>query len=417
MIRKFIILFPVLVTSVSALVIRHDTPTLDYENYGAQAQFNASLNIHQDGDAEFGALAGSTAIDSRWGIHARHTLRSVSDWLDDGNVARIRGTRGKGVSFQGLGSVVVNQVIHYDDDFSRFTNAIDIALVQSKAPHSGLRIAPIYGGWDEVGRVGSAASAANNRNNGNGVSAKQEAQDTSNSNRWYEVRWGGKNEINVLSGSSFQGSPANAILNLDFDHPADTSKSRWGGNTAIDLEYGSMNGDSGSPLYLEKDGVVGQVAGVVSGGSGNVYGSSIVYVRTRAYKNWITDTVLENPDNRTLALDSISDQLVNLGESVNLVASASGSELPPQSVTYSLVNSPVGASIDPVTGAFSWTPEAFVAGTTQSITVQAKEDGVVANAVTSDFAVTINGSEVTDFWSWSGANQLGRSSREVTHTA
>ena len=181
---KILPTFFLLVSSVSALVIRHDTPTLDYENYGNESQFNASLNIHQDGNAEFGALAGSTAIDSRWGVHARHTLKAVSDWLDDGNVARIRGTRGKGVSFQGLGSVVVKQVIHYDDDFSRFSNVIDIALVQSNVPHSGLRIAPIYGGWDEVGRVGSAASAANNRNNGNGVSAKPEAQETSNSNRW-----------------------------------------------------------------------------------------------------------------------------------------------------------------------------------------------------------------------------------------
>ena len=306
MIRSFIPLCFLLIQSVSGLVIRHDTPTLDYENYGKETQFDASLNIFKDGNAEFGALAGSTAIDSRWGVHARHTLKAVSDWLDAGEIARLRGTRWKGVSFQGLSAVKVNQVIHYDDDFSRFSNAIDIALVQTNAPHTGLRIAPLFGGWDEVGRVGSAASAANNRNNGNGVSAKPEAQATSNSNRWYEVRWGGKNDINVVSGSSFQGSPSNAILNLDFDHPTDTSKSRWGGNTAIDLEYGSMNGDSGSPLYVDKNGVEAQIAGVVSGGSGNTYGSSIVYVRIRAYKNWITDTVLANPDSRTLTMNAIS---------------------------------------------------------------------------------------------------------------
>lgn len=402
MIFRISLFFSLLVGSVTALVVRHDTPTLDYENYGKESQFDASLNIHKDGNAEFGALAGSTAIDSRWGVHARHTLRSVSDWLDAGNVARIRGTRGKGVSFQGLGSVVVTQVIHYDDDFSRFSNAIDIALVQSKVAHSGLRIAPIYGGWDEVGRVGSAASAANNRNNGNGVSAKPEAQATSNSNRWYEVRWGGRNEINVLSGNSFQGSPANAILQADFDHPTDRSKSRWGGNTAIDLEYGSMNGDSGSPLYIENNGIAGQLVGVLSGGSGNVYGSSIVYVRTRAYKNWITDTVLANPDNRSLTMNELPDQLVNLGESINLTASASGSELPPQSVTYSLVNPPSGAVIDSATGAISWTPTVNVAGTTQTLTVQAKENGVAQNTVTADFEVTVAGSDITDFWAWSG---------------
>lgn len=400
---RFLFLVPALLASpISALVIRHDTPTLDYENYGKESQFNASANIYKDGDPEFGSLAGSTAIDSRWGVHARHTLRSVSDWLDDGKVARLRGTRWKGVYSQGLGGVVVNQVIHYDDDFSRFSNAIDIALVQTKSSHSALRIAPLFGGWDEVGRVGSGVSGANNRNNGNGVSTKPEAQATSNSNRWYEVRWGGKNDIDVLTGSSFQGSPSNAILQLDFDHPTNTSKSKWGGNTAIDLEYGSMNGDSGSPLYVDKNGVEAQIAGVLSGGSGNVYGSSVIYVRTRAYKNWITDTVLANPDNRTLGLAAIPNQVVNLGDTVNLTAVASGSELPPQSVTYSLVGPPDGAGIDPASGEFTWIPGVSQANTTQTITVMARENGVAANSVTTEFDVSIVGSEIVDFWSWSG---------------
>ncbi|MDB4265196.1 trypsin-like serine protease [bacterium] len=386
----------------SALVIRHDTETLDYENYGRETQFDASLNIFENGNAEFGALGGSTAIDSRWGLHARHTLKTTGDWLDAGNVARLRGTRWSGVSFQGLGAVDVNQVIHYDDDFSRFANAIDIALVQTDAAHTGLRIAPLYGSFDEVGRVGSGASAANNRNYGNGTSAKTRAQETSNSNRWYEVRWGGKNDINVLTGSSFQGSPSNAILKIDFDHPTNTSLSRFGGNTAIDLEYGYMNGDSGSPLYVDKNGVIAQVAGVLSGGSGNRYGDEAVYVRVRSFKNWITDTVLANPDNRTLTLQEIPDQLVDLGESVELSASASGSELPPQSVSYSLLSPPAGASIDATTGVISWTPSVAVADTTQTITVQAIENGVAANSVTTDFQVIVAGDDVVDFWSWSG---------------
>lgn len=386
----------------SALVVRHDTPTLDYENYGKETKFDASLNIFQNGNAEFGALAGSTAIDSRWGVHARHTLRSVSDWLDDGNVARIRGTRWKGVSFQGLGAVDVNQVIHYDDDFTRFANVIDIALVQSKAPTSALRIAPLYGGWDEVGRVGSGVSAANNRNNGNGESAKPEAQATSNSGRWYEVRWGGKNEVNVVSGNSFQGSPSNALLNLDFDHPTNASLNRWGSTTAIELEYGSMNGDSGSPLYLDKDGVEAQVAGVVSGGSGNTYGSSIVYVRTRAYRTWITDTVLANPDIRTLEIEALADQFVAFDDTVTASVQASASDSGPQTISYRLVEGPAGATVDAETGAFSWIPGVVMAGTTQTVTVEAFENGVVQESAQTSFDITVGALEEVDFWSWSG---------------
>ncbi|MGJ8695200.1 MAG: putative Ig domain-containing protein [Verrucomicrobiaceae bacterium] len=392
----------ILPQSLHALIIRHDTPTLDYENYGKNDLFNASSNVYKDGNAEFGSLSGSTAIDSRWGVHARHTLRSVSDWLDDGNKARFRGTKWKGVYSQGLGGVLVNQVIHYDDDFTRFSNVIDIAVVQTNASCSAQRIAPLFAGYDEVGRVGSGVSGANNRRDGADNDRKTEAQNTSNSNRWYEVRWGGKNDIDVLTGNSFNGSPANAILQVDLDHPTNTSLSRFGGNTAIDLEYGSMNGDSGSPIYVDKNGLDAQIAGVLSGGSGNLYGDNVVYVRIRAFRNWITDTVLANPDNRTLTLAPVPDQIVDSGALLTFPASATGSELPPQSVTYSLINPPAGATIDPDTGVFSWTPPLTTPGGPQTITIQAKEDGVAQNTDTVSFFATVNAGQITDFWSWNG---------------
>lgn len=384
----------------TALVIRHDTPTLSYENYARESQFNASTVIVKATDAEYG-LAGATAIDSRWGVHARHTLRSVSDHLADGEQARLRGSKWNGYNNQGMAASNVLQVIHFDDDFTRFSNPIDIALVQGAKASSTLRIAPLYNNWDEVGKVGSGASAANNRQDGNGNERKTEAQATTNSGRWYETRWAGKNDVNQVNGQAF-ASPSNALLKCDFDHPTNTAKSIMGGNLAIDLEYGSMNGDSGSPIYLEKNGLQGQVAGVISGGSGNVYGSSLVYVRTRPYKTWITDTILANPDNRTLSLDSLADQVVAVGSELIVTASATSSE-DPLAPSFSLQTAPNGASIDSVTGEITWTPLPTQAALVHQFTVKVTEDGSYANSTTVDFQVTVTGSNLVEFWSWSAA--------------
>lgn len=393
------ILWLLAISQASGLVIRHDTPTLDYENYGKESKFNASTGISRANDYEYG-IAGATAIDSRWGVHARHTLRNVETWMDAGNGANLRGTKWNGWNYQGLPNVGVKEVIHFDDDFTRFANAIDIAVVQTNAASSVLRIAPLYNSWDEVGRVGSGVSAANNRQDGNGNSRKTEAQNTSNSGRWYEVRWGGKNDINQVNTQSL-GSPSNALLKCDLDHPTTTSFSIMGGNTAIDLEYGTMNGDSGSPIYIDKNGLNGQVSGVLSGGSGNTYGSSLVYVRIRPYKTWITDTILANPDNRAVYIATIPDQVITLGGTLNVTESSTGTEQGPLTPSFSLVTAPTGMTIDPSTGAISWTPTVDQAGMEHTITVRVTEDGVVANNKDKSFNVTVLGAYDETFWTWS----------------
>lgn len=382
-----------------ALVIRHDTATLQYENYGKWERFNASTGISRGDDYEYG-IAGATAIDSRWGVHARHTLKHVVDYMDQGKTANLRGTKWKGWNYQGLANVRVEQVIHFDDDFTRFANAIDIAVVQTKAASSTLRIAPLTGAWDEVGRVGSGASAANNRQDGNGNSRKTEAENTSNSDRWYEVRWAGKNDINQVNTQAY-GSPNNALLKCDFDHPTDTSKSVMGGTTAIDLEYGGMNGDSGSPIYLDKNGLNGQVAGVYSGGSGSEYGSTMVYVRIRPYRTWITDTILANPDHRAVYIATIPGQILDYGETLSVTESSTGTEQGPLTPSFSLVSPPPGMSIDSDTGEITWTPTADQAGAVYSITARVTEDGVVANSKDKSFSVIVKGTNTVDFWSWS----------------
>ena len=71
-------------------------------------------------------------------------------------------------------------------------------------------------------------------------------------------------------------------------------------------------------------------------------------------------------------------------------------------MTYRLVSPPAGASIDATTGEISWTPPSTLASTSQVITVEASENGIVANSATTDFTVTIAGDNLQEFFSWSG---------------
>jgi|GEM_PF-2557177 len=63
----------------------------------------------------------------------------------------------------------------------------------------------------------------------------------------------------------------------------------------------------------------------------------------------------EAPVNTAPVLDSIANQGVFEGSTLHFTASATDADAG-QTVTYSLVGAPAGASIDPATGVFSWTP-------------------------------------------------------------
>jgi hypothetical protein len=52
----------------------------------------------------------------------------------------------------------------------------------------------------------------------------------------------------------------------------------------------------------------------------------------------------------------IGDKIALLGRELRFAVAASDVDLPVQALTYSLLSAPVGASIDPGTGTFSWTP-------------------------------------------------------------
>ncbi len=101
-----------------------------------------------------------------------------------------------------------------------------------------------------------------------------------------------------------------------------------------------------------------------------------------------TAIVLEPNQSPTLA--AISDRTVNEGETLSIQASASDPNGASQTLAYSLgAGAPEGASIDPATGAFSWTPgEAQGPGVFQ-IGIIVTDNGTPALAAARSFVVTV----------------------------
>jgi hypothetical protein len=79
--------------------------------------------------------------------------------------------------------------------------------------------------------------------------------------------------------------------------------------------------------------------------------------------------------NTAPALSAISDQYVHFGQTVHFTATATDSDVPAQTLTFSLTNSPAGAGINAASGAFSWTATNVVVPSTNTITVRVTDNG------------------------------------------
>ena len=80
--------------------------------------------------------------------------------------------------------------------------------------------------------------------------------------------------------------------------------------------------------------------------------------------------------NQPPVLAHVGDQTVLLGNTLTFTAAATDADLPAQQLSYSLTGSvPAGASINPATGLFTWTPSSAQVGQVYTFGVRATDDG------------------------------------------
>ncbi|MGV3773949.1 MAG: lamin tail domain-containing protein, partial [Verrucomicrobiales bacterium] len=88
-------------------------------------------------------------------------------------------------------------------------------------------------------------------------------------------------------------------------------------------------------------------------------------------------------------LAPIADVVISEGNSLTFKANGSDSDVPGQTLTYSLVNPPAGAQINSSTGDFSWTPNEEVGPAIVNITVRVIDNGAPPLSATRTMKVTV----------------------------
>jgi hypothetical protein len=103
-------------------------------------------------------------------------------------------------------------------------------------------------------------------------------------------------------------------------------------------------------------------------------------------------TIIVNEVNSPPVLAPIGDKIVNEGQTLTFVASASDADIPAQTLSCSLSpGAPGGASINPATGVFNWTPPMGSAPATNTVTIRVTDNGSPALSVSETFRIMVVG--------------------------
>jgi hypothetical protein len=94
-------------------------------------------------------------------------------------------------------------------------------------------------------------------------------------------------------------------------------------------------------------------------------------------------------DNTPPSLAAIANRYVTLGQTLSFAVTATDTDVPAQTLTYSLTTFPVGATIDAGSGLFNWTPGVGQTPSTNAVTVRVQDDGSPVMSDSKTFTVYV----------------------------
>jgi hypothetical protein len=145
-------------------------------------------------------------------------------------------------------------------------------------------------------------------------------------------------------------------------------------------------------------GVYSQIAsvnfGVTNFSSTNLTANTEYFYRVRAYHDSGNSPFSSEASATTLSnappeFTAITNRTVNVGQIVAFTASATDTDQPPQTLTFTLLAGPTNATLNSG-GAFSWRPWVTDADTTNAITVKVSDNGIPSLSATQSFFVMVN---------------------------
>lgn len=190
---------------------------------------------------------------------------------------------------------------------------------------------------------------------------------------------------NTVAGTNITILSTNPINNGQWHHVAATRDSASGAmRVYLDgLLEASVNGPTGvrsAPLFM-------RIGGLQSGGA--FFNGALDDIR-------LYDTVLNAAQVATLAtpntapvLGVISNRTIMAGSTLVVSNNVADPDSPPQTITFSLLNPPVGANINPSNGVLTWRPAVSQSPSTNLLTIRAGDDGLPSLSGAQSFSVTV----------------------------
>ncbi len=156
----------------------------------------------------------------------------------------------------------------------------------------------------------------------------------------------------------------------------------------------SFSLDAGAPLSATIDSSTGEFRWA----PGEAHGSAVFSVTVRVtddgtpnLEDFETINITVREVNQAPVLAAIGVKSVNEGRLLTFTASATDADLPANNLTFSLDSgAPAGATIDPKTGQFRWTPPEGTSPGNHTVTVRVTDDGVPSLDDFETITITVN---------------------------
>jgi secreted trypsin-like serine protease len=289
---SFLMAFVALIVFSSG-IIRHDVDEKKYLDLAKSKQFEAVGHVF------IGTSAGGSCvlIHDKFILSAAHVFME-SDYRQDtitynGNTMISSVPFNERVVDESKVFIVINgqkvgvQKIYMHPGFRDPATAgsCDLAILELKTPFKNLKPVSINKEFNEFGAevtgVGYGAS---------GVADKIESVSQKSQ------KIAGQNVIDSIGGKEYMNKKT--ILFCDFDHPERSDCNKMGDSKPRPLEYIISGGDSGGPLFRQKNNKW-ELIGICTGGGVDVqqllktgyYGQVMAWTRVSSFHSWITEHV------------------------------------------------------------------------------------------------------------------------------
>ena len=174
-------------------------------------------------------------------------------------------------------------------------------------------------------------------------------------------------------------------------HAEGSSLSEAGSATDADLDV-LLYSAVGLPAGITYDAATGVLSGTVdpTAAAGSPYAVTLTVddgnggIDTDTFTWTITNT------NQAPAIAAITDTSVDELSPIGFTASVIDPDLPADTITFSATGLPAGATLEPTSGAFSWTPTETQGPGSYTITITATDDGTPALSDSTTFTITVN---------------------------